>query len=591
MRTFFIALGSAILGVILGTLLLVFVAGAVFSNFASNLNKPAEQSDTMVLELDLRIPQADQAPISGLEALFGTPQGFIDTVMKLEAAAQDDRVKGVFVRGSEYSLGSARAEEVRAALQAVQASGKFVIAHTQGTFGGGPSSYRAISTADEVWMQTGTDIISTGVSFETLFLKDLLDNLSVKPEFEALYEYKNAVNMFQETDYTEPHRQAMTRLANEIWDISLTDIAGDRDLSVTQVRNALESGPLDTGAVLAAGLADQEGWPEEAREAAMARGGEDAQLTYISAYVPPAPPFQAPIIAIVGAQGEVVTGDAGGSLFSEGQGFASDTIASAILEAGQDEDVSAIVFRIDSPGGSPTASDQIWRAVKRVQTENNKPVVVSMASVAASGGYYAAAGADWIVANRATITGSIGIFGGKFGVNDALARLGINARSITVGGPFTGAFSTTEAFSDDQRVQVRAWLKRGYDRFVEVVSEGRSLSAEEVHERARGRVWSGEDALENRLIDELGGINAAITKAKELAEIDAGTEVRVLKYPLAPDGFAIGGPTLISSAQDLKALGELNDILSNPQIKTLLLELQAAQTLSIQARIPSYQER
>lgn len=591
MKTFLIALGSAALGVVLGTLLLVFIGGAMISSFASNLNKPAELSETMVLELDLRAAQPDQAPNTGFEVLFGTPQGFIDTIMKIQAAATDDRVQGIFVRGSEYSIGSARAEELRAALKAVQAEGKFVVAHTQGTYGGGPSAYRALSTADEIWMQTSTDIIASGVGFETLFLKGLFDNLSVKPEFEAFYEFKNAVNTYRETDYTEPHRLAMTRLANEVWDISLADIAVDRDLTAAAVLAALEVGPLNTDAALAAGLVDKDGWPEDARDAALARAGDDAELTYIGNYVAPLPPFQAPTIAVVGAQGAVLTGDAGGSLFNEGQGFASDTISAALLEAGADENVSAIVFRIDSPGGSPSASDQVWRAVQRVQTEHNKPVVVSMASVAASGGYYAAAGADWIVANRTTITGSIGIFGGKFGVNDALARLGVNAKTITVGGSFTGAFSTTEGFSDEQRGLVRDWLKRGYDRFIEVVSQGRELSVEEVHERARGRVWSGEDALANGLIDELGGIIVAIDKAKELSEIEAETEVRILKYPLAPDSITIGGPSLVASADDLQALGKLNDVLSDPRLQAILTELQAAQGPTLQARIPNYQER
>ncbi len=338
-------------------------------------------------------------------------------------------------------------------------------------------------------------------------------------------------------------------------------------------------------------LATELGWPEQALDKARDQAGEDSITIDVASYNAPETKFGAPVIAIVGGQGPIVTGDEGGSLFQEGNGFASDAIASALYEAGRDEDVKAVVFRVDSPGGSPTASDQIWHAVNYIQTEEQKPVIVSMASVAASGGYYVSTGADWIVANRTTITGSIGIFGGKMAIDEGLARIGVDAESIKVGGPFAGAFSTTEKFTDEQRTMIRAWLQRGYDRFTGLVSEGRELSLDDVDQIARGRVWSGEDALEKGLVDELGGLTVAIAKAREMAEIEDDAEIRVKTYPMNDGGFAIFGASSSASAAELKAIGQLAQVLNDPEIQALLMEAETMRNSRIQARMPTFIER
>ncbi|MHA7901124.1 MAG: signal peptide peptidase SppA [Henriciella sp.] len=598
MKTFFASLGGAVIGSILGLILLVFIGSALIqlaiNDAISSASGPATGQDDgnpIVLTLDLRNSYADQAASTGPEAFFGGGVGFIDVISKLDAAAADDQVKGLFIRGSEFGIGSARSEEYRDAFLKFKAADKFIIAHSQGTYGGGPSSYRAIAAADEIWAQPGTDLIASGLALETLFLRGLFDNISVTPEFEALYEYKNAPNTYEEETYTEPHRLAMTELAESLWNISLSDIAADRGMSVSEVRTALESTPMSAEAMVETNLATQLGWPEDALDAALARAGEDAISISVSSYEAPSSPFGSPVIAIVGGQGPIVTGDAGGSFFQEGNGFASDTIADAILEAGRDEDVQAIVFRVDSPGGSPSASDQIWRAIERIQEEEQKPVIVSMASVAASGGYYVSTGADWIIANRTTITGSIGIFGGKFAIEEGLARIGVNAESIKVGGSFTGAFSTTEAFTDEQRTMVRSWLQRGYDRFTSLVSEGRGLTLEQVDQVARGRVWSGEDALDNGLVDQLGGLTTAIAKAKELAEIDAETQVRIVSYPMSMGSFPLFSSSAGASAQELRALGQLAEAINDPAVQALIMEAEAARSTRVQARMPNFIER
>lgn len=598
MKTFFASLGGAVIGSIVGLFLLFFIGMALIQfaindalSTASGPETGQDDGNPIVLTLDLRSGYADQAPSTGPEVLFGGGVGFIDILTKLDAAAKDDQVKGLFIRASEFGIGSSRAEEYRNALLKFQDADKFVITHTQGSYGGGPSGYRAIAPSDEIWVQPGSDMIASGLALETMFLKGLFDNISVTPEFEALYEFKNAPNTYEEETYTEPHRRAMTELADSLWQVSLADIAADRDMSVLEAQSILESTPMSAEQMVETNFATNLGWPEGAEDKALERAGEDAISIKIESYTAPSSAFGSPVIAIVGGQGPIVIGGAGGSLFQEGNGFASDAIAASILEAGRNEDVQAIVFRVDSPGGSPTASDQIWRAIERVQEEEQKPVVVSMASVAASGGYYVSTGADWIVANRTTITGSIGIFGGKFAIDEGLARIGVNAETIKVGGAFTGAFSTTEGFTDEQRAMVRSWLERGYNRFISLVAEGRSMSLSQVDAVARGRVWSGEDALENGLVDELGGLITAIDKARILAEIEADSEIRLMTYPQANPGFAMFGAQAGASAQELKAIGQIAQIINDPEVQALISEAEAARSSRIQARMPSFIER
>lgn len=585
MKTFFLAVGGAVIGTIVAIVLLFFIASAMISG----LSKPTPMPDQIALTVDLRNGIPDQAPTGGIDALFGQ-QGFVDVLTKLDAAASDDRIKAVFIRGSEFSIGSSRAEELRTAFNKLKDSGKLVVAHSQGSFGGGPSGYRAIAAADEIWVQPGSDLIASGVSFETMFMKGLLDKLSVTPEIEAFYEYKNSPNTYKETDFTEAHREAMLRLADSIWTLSLDDIAQDRGLSVEATRNALESSPVSADRMVELNLADNTGWPVTAKDSIREQTDEDIEFMNIFAYLPPSPKFSSPVIAIVGGEGAIMTGFADTSPFSQnGSAIMSDTTSNAILEAARNESVEAIVFRVDSPGGSPVASDQIWNAIDIAQNEYEKPVIVSMGALAASGGYYVSTGADWIVANRATITGSIGIYGGKLAYSDGLERLGINVRSVGVGGEFNGAFTSADTFTDEQRTRLRAWLKRGYDRFLTLVAEGRGMTFEEVHEQARGRVWTGEDALDRGLVDELGGLVTAIAKARDLAEIDPESDVRYMTYP-QQTGFGFGG-SFVGASTELKALGQLSETLNDPHVAALLEELNAAKTGTIQARMPTIIEK
>lgn len=582
MKTFLLSLFGTIVGLIVFSL-------AVFGLLASQLSSDSDLPDNIILNVDLRRDLLDQArDASALDLLNGgTPQGFIDVVSKIEAAADDDRVQGLYIRASSGSTGSARAEEIRTAIKRFKLSGKKVVAHSQGTYSVSPSTLRAISAADQIWIQPGTDVMTSGLSFESMFYKELLQNISVQMEVIKYSEYKNAPNQYTESTFTDAHREAMTVLGEDIWTISLEDIAADRDMSVDEVRSALEEGPKSADKMLENGLMDKLGWPEDALKSLDDTIAEETSLVSILGYTPPEPSKKAPVIALVGGEGAIVTGNGGSSSpFESGTSFGSDRIARAILTAADDENVKAIVFRVNSGGGSPTASDQIWNAIEYAQDEG-KPVVVSMGAIAASGGYYVAAGADHIMANRATITGSIGIFFTKPAIDQGLERIGINTEEITVGGEFAN-FLGADALSEKQEEMLRASVRRGYDRFLYLVAEGRyegDLDAAEAV--AKGRVWSGVAAKNNGLVDSYGGFTDAVSKAAELAGIEDGERPKVVRYP------AVEQPSLLDVLSPLAQANSgwqnqsaLNALASDPRVTTLLRDLQNAQSNGPQAYIP-----
>jgi len=578
MKTFFLSMAGAFVAMIL--FIVLFFFGLIFLAISAASSQPVRPSN-VVLSLDLNSSLPDQAPASGFAAFSGVP-GFTDLLLKIQAAEHDTAVKGIYLRGSLTGIGSSRSEELRAALKSFRNSGKFVVAHTQGMIGlGGPSAYYSISAADEIWMQPGTDLMISGVTFETEFLKGLFDKIGLTPQIYALYEYKNAPNSYNETSYTPAHREALETLATSMWNTAIADIAEDRGMQPAELKSILESGPKPAEDAEKLRLVDKLGWPEDAEESVLERAGKHAELVDLAAYT--APPSKAKakdgMIAIVGGEGAVVTGGSGSdSLFSEPPAFASDVVARAILDAADNDNVKAIVFRVDSPGGSPTASDQIWRAVERAQ-EKGKPVVISMGSLAASGGYYVSAGADAIVANRTTITGSIGIFGGKFALDETFNKIGVTFDTVTVGGDFTNAYGVGK-FNQAQEAEIRAMLKRGYDRFIGLVGEGRGMSYDQVHEVARGRVWSGEQAKERGLVDEIGGFTVAITKAQELAGMDTAKPALLTYYPRRKSGFEALESLFGVSAETARAAAVLSTFAGDERTQAILEELAAAQAMN-----------
>lgn len=595
MKQFWLTFFGSIAGVLTGAVIcVVFVVFLIGGLIGSALQDAGEETlplggDSLVLSLDLRTPRLDQPSTSPFA--FAEPLSVVELSAALERARTDSRISAVFLRANTMSLPAAQAEEINALLAELSAVGKPVIAHAQGFEGGSILPYLAVSAADELWMQDTASFTAVGLAVETLFLGGLFEQFGIEPQLVQLHEYKNAADTLTQSGYTDAHREATLSWLGSVHDSALSGIAQARTMNIESLRSSVEAGPYSAEQALDLGLIDRLGHVAEARQSALDRAGPNARLVDISVYhrqMTPAPAPQAPVIALIEAQGEIVTGrsDTGFGAASLG----GDTIADALDAASRDASVAAIILRIDSPGGSAIASDQIWDAVMRAR-QQGKPVIASMGSVAASGGYYIAAPADRIIANASTLTGSIGMFGGKFVADEALARLGLNLEPLHVGGDYALAQSPAQPWTDTQEADFRSLAEDVYADFTRKVAQGRDLPLARIQTLARGRVWTGQQALELGLIDEVGGFEAALASARELAGLSENRPVRLKRYPARPEGLealqALFGVTLDS----VEGAAALNQLMQSPEAQALLRAQSRLQAQDAALRAPTQAPR
>ena len=564
MKQFLITVAGVIVGMTTFLFLIFFLPLAIIGG---NAEDPAR--DQIILSLDLRQPLPDQP----IDSVFPFDENLsVTTVAQaLMHAEADDRVKGLFVRANEFGMTPAQAEEIAAAFRDFQASGKFVIVHSQGFIGTSITAYLAVAGADEVWLQASAPFTASGIIAETPFYGGVFEKYGAEAQFERFEDYKTAVNTYTQTTYTDAHRESLSGLLSSLYEQSLASIAPGRGKPVEDLRALIEAAPHSAEAAVEAGLADRLGHVVEAREAALART-EGAELVAIDDYMelPVATDSrQAGTIALIAGQGTVVTGGSDdGGLFA-GAGFGGDTISEAILAAAANDNINAIVFRVDTPGGSAIASDQIWHAIERAK-EAGKPVIVSMAGYAASGGYYVSMNADAIVAHPTTITGSIGVFSGKFVFEGTRALVGYNLEPLYAGGDYTLAYTSAHGFTDEQRATLREGLRLTYEDFTTKVAEGRNLPLERVLEIAGGRVWTGAQAQERGLVDELGGLRTAVNTAKRLAGIDEDATVRVRRFPARKNAFEKFQALFGASAEGARAARVMSELATLPEVQAFI---------------------
>jgi len=437
MRQFFITMAGTIAGIFGFFILLFFIV--MFFGILGALSSVGDKTPDKILTIDLRKPMIDH---SVGESLFGqTPNSVINTVYALNRAKDDSSVKGVFIRAENFGMAPASAEELRLALVDFKTSGKFVISHAQGFEGTSIMSYQAVSASDEIWMQDTTGFAVSGLHSETEFYGGVMEKFDANPELFQFHEYKNAVNSYIEKDFTEAHREATTSYLTSLYDNAIAQIATDRGMTVPGVDQVLKASPHSAEHALEAGMVDKLGQLEEAKDYVRKKVGDDKIVFTNIATYGPGTTSGSNTIAFIGGQGAVMPGESStGSVFSPALTMGGDTLSAGFDAAIKDKKVKAIVFRVSSPGGSPAASDQILAAADRAR-DAGKPVVISMGQYAASGGYYVAAHADHIVALPQTITGSIGVFGGKIALEGTFAKVGYNIEGITVGGEYAGAYS------------------------------------------------------------------------------------------------------------------------------------------------------
>jgi len=502
-----------------------------------------------VLELDLLHVPPETGGFDPLAMITGGGRALLlrEAVAAIHRAAEDPRVEGLIARVQIPAGPAGSVQELREAIAAFSAV-KPSLAWAE-TYPGTLAYYLA-SAFREVWLQPSGTVGLVGFATNALFLRGALDKAGVEAQFVARGEYKSAANLFTEESYTDAHREADTRLLDSLHGQVVRAIAESRRLESEAVDALADRAPLLRDAALSGGLIDRVGFRDEAYERIAELVGappsdeakDEPPRLYLARYAratasrpslpaPKVPGRKAkPTIAVVTVAGPIVSGRGGphGLPFGTGS-VGGDTIAAALREAGADDRVSAVVLRVDSPGGSVTGSETIWREVARIR-DDGKPVVASMGAVAASGGYYVSMCADAIVANPGTITGSIGVVTGKLVARDLKKRLGVGSDAVRTNAN-ADAWSVNAPFTDEQRAQVEAEADLFYDDFVQRVAQGRNLSVEDVDAVARGRVWTGGDALEHGLVDELGGLRTAIARAKILAGLDVDEDARIVSYP------------------------------------------------------------
>lgn len=506
-----------------------------------------------ILEFNLRTMPAES---NGFDPLLiisggGRPMALRDAVAALHRGAEDPRVAGLIARVQLPPAPIGAVQELREAIAAFSAV-KPSVAWAE-TYPGTLSYYLATAFR-EIWMQPSGEAGLIGFASNAMFLRDALDKVGIEAQFVARGEYKSAADLFTEDGYTDANREAVTRMLESLQDQVWQAVAQSRQIDAGVLDELADKAPLLRDEALSSGLIDRIGFRDEAyariAELAGVEGVSPESIDtadklprmHLARYAgtarprlaPPVPSIPGrrgkPTIAVVSVEGPIVNGRGGPQGLPLGPSSAGgDTIASALREVAADEEVSAIVLRVDSPGGSVTASETIWREVQRAR-DRGKPVVASMGSIAASGGYYVSMGADAIVANPGTITGSIGVITGKLVVRDLKDRLGVGSETLRTNAN-ADAWSIDAPFTDEQRARREAEADMFYTDFVERVARGRNLRTEDVDAVARGRVWTGADALERGLIDELGGFRTAVRRAKVLAGLDEDTEVRLVGYP------------------------------------------------------------
>jgi protease-4 len=542
----------------------------------ANSAKPAATPADAVLNLDLRETLADQDTQNPLAFLSGRSLSVISVVETLHRAETDNRVKGLLIRLPEGGMSPAAADELRLAVLSFRGHGKPVLAHSQGIYAEGVStaSYMLGAASSAFWMQPGSALQSVGIASSDTFLKRFFDKWQIHADYQQRYEYKNAVNPYLYSDYTPAHREAELGWMTSVYQSELAQAAADRKQNPARLRVTLEAGPYAAEDAAARGLIDRVGQVEEAQAAIRKQAG-GAELIDFASYRSDAPKtaaFGGDSIAVIGAEGEIVTGTSRNGGLNGQTGVYSDDVAQAFHEAIDDKAVKAIVFRVSSPGGSDTASEQILAGVRAARAAG-KPVVVSMGTYAASGGYWISSEATEIVAEPTTLTGSIGVFGGKFALADALGHFGIDQRSLGVGGDFASAFSSGQQFTPSQTAQISAWMDHIYAGFVQRVAVGRKLSPDRVREIAKGRVWTGEQARRLGLVDGLGGFYDAVREAKRLAGLPPDQRVILKTLPARKSMFDAFSHALGVSSASLKAVAASAWLLGDPRAQGLMDQL------------------
>jgi protease-4 len=502
--------------------------------FVIILNYKGSIPSKTILEVNLDSQMIEDAPDSAVAKYMLSDRPRVrDFVDALDRGAKDDRVVGLVATIASVPMGMAEAQEVRDAVSRFRAKKKFAVAYSEtfGEFGPGNGAYYIATAFDRIYLQPSGDVGLTGLMIETQFLKGTLDKLGVKFRGDHRFEYKNALNIYTKTQYTAAHKEANGKVMNSWFGQIKSGICQSRHIDPAQFDTLVDKGPFLGKEALDARLVDGMAYRDEVYAQVKDQAGGGARLLYLPEYLYRAgrPHQSGKKVALIFGVGQVMRGKSDFSPVNGSVTMGSETVAGAFRDAIEDQDIKAILFRVDSPGGSYVASDTIYREVLRAR-KAGKPVIVSMGNLAGSGGYFVAMAADKIVAEPGTITASIGVLGGKMYAAGFWNKLGLSHDEIHTSQNAT-MFTTTHDYNDTEWQRFEAWLDRVYADFTSKVAEGRHLPQEKVLEIAKGRIWTGEDAKAIGLVDELGGFDTAVQEVKKAINLADGDDINLKVFP------------------------------------------------------------
>jgi len=540
----------AIRRLFLSPLMLVLLAFALQQSpvAAQETGKPDAATATWA-HIELKGGYAEGPQMMGL---FGeATESLAEAIGRLDKAAKDDAVTGVVLKIDGPSIGRGKLNEFRQAISRVKAKGKKVVAYLDSSSGG---DYLVAAGCDEVVMPESGVLMFLGVRSEVSFYKNLFDFLGVKAEMLRVGEYKSAAEPYSRTEMSKEFREELEQVLGDFYDQMVEQVATGRGIAAEKVKEAIDNGPHTATAAKELGLITRVAYEDELP--GILRGDKadttiklaklygkkkiDADFSGLTGMInlmnmmmglePPKRASKNPKIAVIHATGMIMPGASAIDLLGDST-LGSDTLVKAIEKASSDPTVKAIVLRVDSPGGSALASDLIWRALEKVE----KPIVASMGDVAGSGGYYIAMGADTIFAEPGTITGSIGVVGGKIALEGLFNKVGITT-SVVARGKNSGILSTNSGFTDSEREAMTKLLLDIYKQFTEKAAKGRKMEYAKLEKLARGRIYSGATALKHGLIDKVGTLEDAVEHAKQLAKLghDDKVERLILPKPTSP---------------------------------------------------------
>ena len=550
--------GVGIILALIFVAVLISAAGMALIFFAARGGPQVRDNATLFLPIDGNLSEVEPGGV--VSQFMGAQPTLRSTIDALRKAAVDDRIKSVVIlpRGGFALWG--KVQEVRDAILEFRKSGKPIIAYLEA---GAEQEYYLASACDRVYLMPAGTLDLRGLATYELFLRGALDKIGAYPDLMHIGDYKTAANTFTEKSFTPAHREMAESLNRDLYTQLLRGIGDGRKKSEEEVRALIDHGPYLPRDAVAAGLIDDVAYEDELDDKSDLGGAKQRVDAEKYREVPPSTLGldKGPKIAVLYLVGVIASGT---SSFDSpgGEVTGSDTVIEWLRKVRADNAVRAIVLRIDSPGGSAIASDVIWREVMLTRTV--KPVIASMGDVAASGGYYVAMPAHAVVAQPGTLTGSIGVVVGKFALGGTMDKLGVGIEGVEEG-KYAGMLSPVRPFSPEERAKVMEQMQATYDIFVEKVAEARASTPEKIDQIAQGRVWTGRQARDLGLVDELGGLWDAIAVAKQRAKIDPARHVELEIYPRPRSLYElVANP--FGSASMARAAGPLGALFADPRV-------------------------